>query len=139
MGHFKDENDVYAFIGRLLQGLADDPELAPQFRQAKTTVQFQTRDPAAQITIDLSPEREMCVDLGPTNLEPEVVMSSDADTAHGFWLGRVDVIGALSRGQIKARGPVAKVLRLVPLVEPAFARYEQLLRDAGRADLIEAA
>jgi SCP-2 sterol transfer family len=139
VGHFKDESDVYAFIGRLLQGLADDPELAPQVRQANTTVQFRTHDPEAQITIDLAPEREMCVDLGPTNLEPEVVMSSDADTAHNFWLGRVDVIGALSRGQITARGPVAKVLRLVPLIEPAFERYEQMLRDAGRFDLIEAA
>ena len=138
MAHFKDESDVYAFIGRLLQELAADPELAPKFRQANTTVQFQTHDPQAQITIDLSREREMRVDLGPTDLEPEVIMASDADTAHGFWLGRVDVISALSRGQIKARGPVAKVLRLVPLVQPAFERYEQLLRDAGRLDLIEA-
>ncbi|HYZ28913.1 MAG TPA: SCP2 sterol-binding domain-containing protein [Thermoleophilaceae bacterium] len=137
--HFKDERDVYAFIGTLLQDLAADPELAPKFRQANTTVQFQTHDPEAQITIDLSPDREMRVDLGPTDLEPEVVMASDADTAHGFWLGKVDVIAALSRGQIKARGPVAKVLRLVPLLQPAFDRYEQMLRDAGRLDLLEAA
>ena len=29
--------------------------------------------------------------------------------------------------------------RLVPLVEPTFPRYSQMLRDAGRADLLEAA
>jgi putative sterol carrier protein len=139
VGHFKDESDVYAFIGRLFQELAADPELAPKFKNADTIVQYQMRDPESQITVYMCPDEEMQVDLGPSDLDPEVVMTMDADTAHGFWLGRVNVTVALARGQIKARGPVAKILRLVPLVKPSFPRYEQMLRDAGRTDLLEAA
>jgi hypothetical protein len=139
VGHFKDESDVYAFIGRLFQELAADPELAPKFKKADTIVQYQMRDPESQITVYMCPDEEMQVDLGPSDLDPEVVMTMDADTAHGFWLGRVNVTVALARGQIKARGPVAKILRLVPLVKPSFPRYEQMLRDAGRTDLLEAA
>jgi hypothetical protein len=66
-------------------------------------------------------------------------MTLAADTAHGFWMGNVNITSALARGEVKARGPVAKVLRLVPLVKPSFPRYEQILRDAGRTDLLEAA
>jgi hypothetical protein len=66
-------------------------------------------------------------------------MALTADTAHRFWLGKVNVTVALARGQITAKGPVAKILRLVPLVEPSFTRYEQMLRDAGRTDLLDAA
>lgn len=139
MGLFKDESDVYAFIGRLLQELAADPELAPKFQRANTVVRFEMTDPEARITIEMRPDREMRVQCGACELEPEVVMSSAADVAHGFWLGRVNVTVALARGQMKARGPVAKVLRLVPLVKPSFPRYEQILRDAGRTDLLEAA
>jgi SCP-2 sterol transfer family len=139
VGRFKDESEVYAFIGGLFQELAVDPELAPKFKRADTTVQYQMSDPESQITVDLRPDRDIRVELGPSELEPEVVMSLTADTAHGFWLGRVNVTTALARGQIKARGPVAKILRLVPLVEPSFPRYEQILRDAGRTDLLEAA
>lgn len=139
MGLFKDENDVYAFIGRLFQELAVDPELAPKFQRADTTVRYQMSDPDSQITVDMRPEREIRVDLGPSDLEPEVVMTLSADTAHGFWLGKVNITSALARGQVKARGPVAKILRLVPLVKPSFPRYEQILRDAGRTDLLEAA
>jgi hypothetical protein len=139
VGRFKDEKDVYAFIGRLFQELADDPELAPKFRRADTIVQYQMRDPDSQITVDMRPGRDIQVDLGQSDLDPEVVMSLTADTAHGFWLGKVNVTTALARGEIKARGPVAKVLRLVPLVQPTFPRYEQILRDAGRMDLLEAA
>jgi putative sterol carrier protein len=137
VGRFKDENDVYAFIGRLFQELADDPELAPRLKRANTTVQYQLSDPTSQITIDLRPDREIQVDLGSTQLDPEVVMVASAETAHGFWLGQVNITAALARGEIQAKGPVAKILRLVPLVKDSFPRYEQMLRDAGRTDLLE--
>jgi hypothetical protein len=139
LGHFKDEDDVYRFIGRLFQELAADPDLAPRFKRANTTVQYQMRDPQSQITVDMRPDREMRVDLGPSDLEPEVVMALDADTAHRFWLGQVNVTAALAHGDITAKGPVAKVLRLVPLVEPSFQRYRQMIEEAGRPDLLEPA
>jgi putative sterol carrier protein len=139
VGHFRDENDVYAFIGRLFQELAVDAELAPKFKKANTTVQYQLSDPEARVTIDLRAERDIRVDLGASDLDPEVIMSTTADTAHAFWLGKVNITAALARGQIKAKGPVAKILRLVPLVKDSFPRYEQMLRDAGRTDLLEAA
>ena len=138
MGLFKDEDDVYRFIGRLCQELAEDPELAPKFQKADTTVRYALSDPAAQITCLLRPGQDLIVDLGASELEPEVVMSMDADTAHRFWMGKVNLTAALARGEITAKGPVAKILRLVPLVKPSFARYEQLLRDAGREDLLTA-
>jgi putative sterol carrier protein len=139
VGHFEDEEEVYRFIGRLFQELAADPELGPRFQKANTTVQYQLTDPQSQITCKLRPDEEMQVDLGPSELEPEVIMTMEADTAHQFWLGKVNITVALARGEITAKGPVAKVLKLVPLVEPAFPRYEALLREAGRADLIAAA
>ena len=139
MAYFKDADEVYSFIGKLFEDLADDDELAPKFRKANTIVQYQCRDPESQITVKLLDGQESQVDLGPSELEPEVVMAMDADTAHRFWLGKVNVTVALARGQIKAKGPVAKILKLVPLVKPAFPRYRQMLEDAGRQDLVEAA
>jgi putative sterol carrier protein len=79
------------------------------------------------------------VDCGETAMEPEVVMTMDADTAHRFWLGKVNVTVALARGQMKAKGPVAKILKLVPLTKPIFPRYRKQLEDQGRQDLLEAA
>ena len=79
------------------------------------------------------------MDLGGTDMEPEVVMTMEADTAHRFWLGQVNVTVALARGQMKAKGPVAKILKLVPLVKPVFPRYRKMLEEAGRQDLLEAA
>jgi putative sterol carrier protein len=139
LGYFKDADEVYQFIGKLFQDLAVDEELAPKFRRANTIVQYQYRNPDSQITVKLVEGEEGQVDLGDTDMEPEVVMSMEADTAHKFWLGKVNVTVALARGQMKAKGPVAKILKLVPLVKPVFPRYRRMLEEAGRQDLMEAA
>jgi putative sterol carrier protein len=138
LAYFKDADEVYEYIGRLFEELADDEELAPKFRKANTIVQYQYRDPESQITVKLLDGQDGQVDCGETGMDPEVVMTMDADTAHRFWLGEVNVTVALARGQIKAKGPVAKILKLVPLVKPVFPRYRRLLADAGRGDLLEA-
>jgi putative sterol carrier protein len=137
--YFKDADEVYAYIGRLFEELAEDDELAPEFQKANTIVQYQYRAPESQITVKLVEGENGQVDCGATALEPEVVMTMDADTAHRFWLGKVNVTVALARGQMKAKGPVAKILKLVPLVKPVFPRYRSLLEAEGRQDLLEAA
>jgi hypothetical protein len=139
LAYFKDAEEVYAYIGRLFEELADDPELAPKFRRANTIVQYEYRNPESRITVKLIEGEDGRVDCGETTMEPEVVMSMDADTAHRFWLGKVNVTVALARGQMKAKGPVAKILKLVPLVKPVFPRYRRMLEDADRRDLLEAA
>ena len=139
MAYFKDEQEVYDFIGKLLEDLVNDDELAPKFRKANTIVQYQYRNPESQITVKMKEEEDAAVDLGPTDLEPEVVMTMEADTAHLFWLGKVNVTVALARGQMKARVPEAKVIKRVPLVKAVFPRYRAQLEEAGRGDLVEAA
>ena len=139
MPYFKDEQEVYDYIGKLFQDLVKDDELWAKFRRANTIVQYQFRNPESQITVRMRENEDAQVDLGPSDLEPEVLMTMEADTAHKFWLGKVNVTVALARGQMKAKGPVAKILKLVPLVKPVFPRYKQMLESAGREDRMEAA
>jgi hypothetical protein len=135
MPYFKDPEDVYAHLGRLFEDIIADEELGQRFRRADTVVQIRMRRPDSQVTVKALEEEDLVVDFGVTELRPDVVLAMDADTAHRFWLGKVNVTVALARGQISARGPVAKILKLVPLVEPVRGRYESRLQDAGREDL----
>ncbi|HEY8866018.1 MAG TPA: SCP2 sterol-binding domain-containing protein [Solirubrobacteraceae bacterium] len=137
MAYFKDEQEVYDYVGKLFQDLMVDDEMRPKFQKANTIVQYQYRNPESQITVKMKEGEDGQVDLGPTDLDPEVVMTMDADTAHKFWLGKVNVTVALARGQMKSKGPVAKILKLVPLTKPVFPRYQAQLEEAGRDDLLD--
>ena len=138
MAYFKDAQEVYDTIGKLFVDLASDDELAPKFRKANTIVRYEYRNPESTITVRLQENQPGDVDFGDSGMEPEVTMSMEADTAHRFWLGEVNVTVALARGQIKAKGPVAKILKLVPLTKPVFPRYRAQLEAEGRKDLAEA-
>jgi hypothetical protein len=136
LAYIKDAQEVYDTIGKLFQELAEDDELAPKFRKANTIVQYAYREPESIITVRLQEDQPGDVDFGDTDMEPEVTMSMEADTAHRFWLGKVNVTVALARGQIKANGPVAKILKLVPLTKPVFPRYKAQLEADGHDDLV---
>ena len=138
MAYFKDDQEVYAYIGKLFEDLAVDPELAPKFRKADTIVPVPV------------PESRVADHRASSKAEGEPGRPrSDRHGARGrhehggrhrppFWLGKVNVTVALARGQIKAKGPVAKILKLVPLVKPVFPRYKQQLEQQGRTDLAQA-
>ena len=135
MPYFKDAEDVYAHLGRLFEDIIADEDLGQRFKGADTIIQIRMRRPDSQVTLKALEEEDLAVDFGVTELRPDVVLAMDADTAHRFWLGKVNVTVGLARGQISARGPVAKILKLVPLVDPVRGRYESRLQDAGREDL----
>ncbi|MGZ5374997.1 MAG: SCP2 sterol-binding domain-containing protein [Solirubrobacterales bacterium] len=136
MPYFKDAQEVYDTIGKLFVELSEDEELGAKFRKANTIVQYAYRNPDSVVTVRLQEDQPGDVDFGDTEMEPEVTMRMEADTAHRFWLGKVNVTVALARGQIKAEGPVAKILKLVPLTKPVFPRYQAQLEADGRTDLV---
>jgi hypothetical protein len=135
--YFQDADELYRYLGRLFEQLSDDPELGPRFRKANTVVQYRMSNPDAVVTVKLLEGEEGHVDCGATTLEPEVTLGMEADLAHRFWLGLVSPTKELARGNMSARGPIAKVLKLVPLARPGFERYVERLRAEGRDDLLE--
>jgi SCP-2 sterol transfer family len=135
MPYFKDAEDVYAHLGRLFEDAIADEGMAARVKGIDTVMQIRMRRPDSQLTLQALADADLRVDFGVTDLRPEVVLAMDADTAHRLWLGKANITVALARGQISARGPVAKILKLVPLVDPIRERYAAQLEDAGREDL----
>jgi putative sterol carrier protein len=59
-----------------------------------------------------------------------------ADDGHRFWLGKLNMTAAMARGRVRVKGSVPKMLKLMPLAKPLRSRYEKILADEGRSDLI---
>jgi hypothetical protein len=135
---FTDASELYALIGGTLRDLATDERLTQRFREVDGVVQLRYRRPEALITIDLRRDHPLRLDFGPTPLEPDVWLDADADLAHRFWLGELNLTIALARGHMRARGPVRKLLKLMPLLRPRLPGYRHRLERAGRADLLAA-
>ena len=55
--------------------------------------------------------------------------------ADQFWRGEYNLALGLAKGQVKAKGPVNKILKLVPLTKPLFPMYREKVskKDAAGA------
>ena len=130
MSRFASADDVYSRIGRVIQELTSDPELIPVIKEADTVVRYELHDPDSAITVG-SRGGVVRVDFGPSDQEPEVVISMDADVAHQYLLGEIDMTVALARGQILAEGPVTKLPAVLPAFEPLLPRYRAIVSPAN--------
>jgi hypothetical protein len=136
MGAFRDAREVYDLIGTTLEELLRDPALTWRLREVDTSVRVDYRDPDASITVTMRRDEPVRVGYGPLAGPAEVRLTAPADVGHSFWLGELNLTIALARGDMRARGPVWKILRLAPLARAAFPRYRRRLESAGRADLL---
>ena len=127
MAQIHNDQQVYALLGRLFESVVADDEIGPRLHTVDAIVQQQFRRPDATVTMKLLAGEDREVITGETDLRPEVVLVMDAVTGHRVWLGELSAMVALSKGQIRARGPVAKILRLIDLVALVAPRYRAQL------------
>jgi putative sterol carrier protein len=114
MAHFESDAEVYDQLGGILNNLVYNSARREQLRQADAVVQFAFREPDATVTIDMRVRKPARIDLGETKLRADVVLAMDADTGRALLTGELSPTLALARGDVRTKGPVAKVLRIVP-------------------------
>jgi hypothetical protein len=141
MGVFRDADHFYECVGALLDRAKVDPKIGPKIAKSGLVIQFRYTDPEAVNTINAKdkptqPGAFIDVFHGPCDLKPDVVMTMQADVSHAFWHGKVNLMAALAKKQIVAKGPIPKILKLLPAVKPLYKVYPALLREKGYSDLI---
>lgn len=137
MSTFTEADEVYTYIGGIFEEAMADDDLGPRFADSGVVLKLNYSDPDATILVDM-PNREVhtgSVDDAP---DPSVEMWMTADTGHRFWLGDVNISVALAKGTMRAKGPVPKILKLVPLAKEVFPRYRAKLEADSREDLLSA-
>ncbi|MEW6473121.1 MAG: SCP2 sterol-binding domain-containing protein [Actinomycetota bacterium] len=136
MAYFQDEKEVYQYLGGVFQLCFKDAALAEEFGRVGITIRLNYTEPESSIWVNFGTGQ---VDFGTSTMPVDAEMSMTADTGHKFWLGKLNATTAMAKGQMRAKGPVPKILKLLPIAKKVFPLYRQLLEDAGRADLVAAA
>ncbi len=132
---FKDEAMVYAVLFEFYLKLKQDPAIGPSLQKADLCIQFVYKHPSAVITIDARGD-ELQIYKGSFDGSVDVTMTMDADFAHKFWHGKANLVSALTRRQVKAKGAVPQTMKLLPILKPAYALYPRFLKENGFGDLV---
>lgn len=131
MPYFSDEAEVYRYLGGVFREAGQHETSGPKLRAANVTLQLHYTEPASQITVRFTEDYEVIE--GDTDVKPDVHLYMSADTADKFWRGDYNLAVGLAKGQVRSKGPVNKILKLVPLTKPLFPIYRELTSDKDAA------
>ncbi len=143
MPYFKDSRECDELLGGFFRKcsegvVAGDPvlvEIQRKLAQISLIVKFVWRDPVLTVTLDFTTD-PFAVHINDETVAPTATFTLTSDVAHKFWHGQVNLAKALTTKAIVARGPIPKILKLLPVIKPLYTRYPQHLKEVGRADLV---
>lgn len=132
MAYYNNAEEIYKYLGGVFLA-ANDTEVGPKLMGADIDLQVYYTDPEASMTVRL---RQPSIEVtdGGDNPDADVKLFMPADIGDKFWRGEYNLGVGLAKGQVKAKGPVNKILKLVPLTKPLFPLYRDLVaeKDAGK-------
>ena len=130
MGVFESQEKFKEVIVGFFNLLGDTPLVADKLMASEMVIRFIYSDPDLAVVVDCSGD---AVEVRPddTDTKALVEMSMKADIAHKFWFGKVNLTMALTRRQMVAKGPIPKILKLLPAIKPSYAMYPKYLDENG--------
>jgi putative sterol carrier protein len=120
---FKDAAELDEYIGGVFRDAGNHPESGPKLRAADIVMRVLYTEPDAEVTVLF--KNDYRVIAGPADVKPDITLLMRGDTADQFWRGEYNLAIGLAKGQVKAKGPVNKILKLVPLTKPLFPMYRE--------------
>jgi putative sterol carrier protein len=78
-------------------------------------------------------EPEIEVIEGESDVQPDVKMAMSADTADKYWRGEYNVAVGLAKGEVKAKGSITTILKLIPATKPLYPMYKGLVAEKDSA------
>ena len=126
MAHFETTEQAEHVFGQLFNILIDDENFTERLRESGLTVRLLHKKPECNIFV--SPDEVLIGDI-PDSAAITIKMS--CETAHQLWMGTLMMPTAVATGKVRIRGKVAKVIELVPILQPAFDRYPAIAAESG--------
>ena len=127
---FQDTESMYKILGGLFEMLATDPVVSKKFNDEDINLLFIINDPDGQIWLMHGEERPE-VGVGEQDVDADITMWIAGDDCHRFWLQKLKLPVALAKRKVKAKGPMSKILSLLPLLKPAYEAYPKICEENG--------
>ncbi len=128
---FENKAKMQEVLGQLFVSLLGDPVVGPNFTKANVVMKYNITDPDATLWLFPGKGSDEAVVWGSTDAKADVEMTLSGDTCHKFWLKHISMPVALAKGLIKTKGPLPKVLKLLPLLKPAYEMYPEHAKAHG--------
>lgn len=131
MPFFANPEEVDKYLGGIFREAADHPEVGPKLKAADLDMKVVYEDPECELNVEF--REPMVVTSEVLDNDPDITLYMPGDIADKFWRGEYNLAVGLAKGQVKAKGPVNKILKLAGMTKPLFPIYKDLIAEKDGA------
>ena len=124
---FKNTDQMYEMLGSLWRHTISKTEIGPKLKEYEITFKFIISDPNGYLWV--SHDKVLTGDEA--NQDAVITMELSGDTTHKFWLKQISLPVALATRKIKSKGPIPKVLKILPFLKPVYQNYPEYCEKYG--------
>jgi SCP-2 sterol transfer family len=128
---FESDKEFRTVMDRTFSMMDSDPEMGPKLRDADVPQQFTFTDVDLVLNIRAAAAGEdgnLVWDwTDDPDFKPKVKMTMSSQTANRYFQGKENMVMAIARRRIKTGGDIKAALALIPITEPIFAQYREML------------
>ncbi len=122
MAIFNDREIAEKLFQEFWQELIRDKGLGEEFKKNEISIRFEVNDLNMVMYVD---ENGPIFGDEAKNKKSVVTMKMSSDMVHKYWLDKVNIPLALAMRHIKAKGPVNKVLQILPMFKSGQKIYPE--------------
>jgi hypothetical protein len=127
MGVFKDTNHMYEFLEDLWKYIVFESGLGDKMREYGVSYKYIITDPDGFLFVD----PDNVITGKEADRDAVIRMELSGDTIHQFWLKKLSLPVALATRKIKAKGPIPKVLKMLPALKPVYEKFPEYCEKHG--------
>ena len=127
MAVFKDADQMHEMLGSLWKHVISETEFGPKLEDYGITFKFVLSDPGGYIWVS----HDKVLTGEEANQPGVITMELSGDTTHNFWLKKISLPVALATRKIKSKGPIPKVLKILPFLKPVYEKYPEYCEKYG--------
>ena len=121
MSYFKDTNHMYEFLEDLWKYIVFDSGLGEKMREYEVTYKYIITEPDGYLYVD----PENVITGNEANRDAVITMELSGDTIVKFWTKQISLPVALATRKIKSKGPIPKVLKMLPALKPVYEIFPE--------------
>jgi len=124
MAVFKDAEKMYEVLGGVFNFVLKETEFGAKMKEYDVTYKFIMHEPEGFIWVS----HDTVLTGKDADKDGVITMELSGDNAHKFWLKQLSLPVALATKKIKSKGPIPKVLKMLPYLKPIFAKYPEMAK-----------
>lgn len=121
MSLFKDTNHMYEFLEDLWKHIVFEAGIGEKMKEYGVSYKYILSDPDGYLYAD----SENVIVGEEANRDAVITMELSGDTVIKFWTKQLALPVALATRKIKSKGPIPKVLKMLPALKPVFEVFPE--------------